>query len=76
MPTSKKASKKTAAKKVATKKTDKKTVAAAATVKLNFPIDAEKAEAIKRCLAKGSLTVTMSKADLGRARLGDPYKYD
>jgi anti-sigma28 factor (negative regulator of flagellin synthesis) len=75
MPTSKKASKKTAAKTVA-KKSTKKSVAAAATVKLNFPIDAEKAEAIKRCLAKGSLTVTMSKADLGRARLGDPYKYD
>ena len=68
MPTSKKASKKTAAKKGA-----KKTAAMA---KLSFPIDAEKAEAIKRCLAKGTLTVTVSKADLGRARVGDPYKYD
>ena len=65
MPTSKKTSKKKAAKKTTTAK-----------VKLNFPVDAEKVEAIKRCLAKGSLTVTVSKADLGRARLSDPYKYD
>lgn len=68
MPTSKKTSKKKAAKK-GTKK-------AAAMARLNFPIDAEKAEAIKRCLAKGTLTVTVSKADLSRARVGDPYKYD
>ena len=68
MPTSKKASTKKAAKK-GTKKS-------AATVRMSFPVDAVKAEAIKRCLAKGTLTVTMSKADLGRARLGDPYKYD
>ena len=65
MPASKKTSKKKAAKK-----------STAAKVKLNFPVDAEKVEAIKRCLAKGSLTVTVSKADLGRARLSDPYKYD
>ena len=70
MATSKKSSKKAA------KKGAKKSVASRAKVKLNLPIDAEKMEAIKRCLAKGSLTVTMSKADIGRARLGDPYKYD
>ena len=70
MPTSKKASTKKAAKK-GTKKS-----ATAATVRMSFPVDAVKAEAIKRCLAKGTLTVTMSRADLGRARLGDPYKYD
>jgi len=72
MPTSKKASTKKAAKKSGTKK------AAAATGRatLKFPIDATKVEAIKRCLAKGNLTVTVSKADLGRARMGDPYKYD
>ena len=70
MATSKKTSKKAA------KKGPKKSVASRAKVKLNLPIDAEKMEAIKRCLAKGSLTVTMSKADIGRARLGDPYKYD
>jgi anti-sigma28 factor (negative regulator of flagellin synthesis) len=69
MPTSKKASKKAAKK--GTKKAAK-----AATVRLAFPVDAEKAEALKRCINKGTLTVTMSKADLSRARLGDPYKYD
>ena len=70
MPTSKKTSKKKAAKK-GTKK-------AAATSKVNiaFPVDAERTEAIKRCLAKGSVRVTMSKADIGRARLGDPYLWD
>jgi anti-sigma28 factor (negative regulator of flagellin synthesis) len=71
MPTSKKTSTKKAA-----KKGTKKAAATAAKVKLAFPIDAEKVEAIKRCLAKGTLTVTVSKADLGRARVGDPYKYD
>ncbi|HVI73122.1 MAG TPA: hypothetical protein VM656_16760 [Pyrinomonadaceae bacterium] len=71
MPTSKKASTKKAA-----KKGTKKSAAASGRVSLKFPIDAEKAEAIKRCLAKGALTVTVSKADLGRARVGDPYKYD
>jgi hypothetical protein len=70
MPTSKKTSKKKAAKK-GTKK-----AVAAAKVRLDLPIDAERIEAIKRCLAKGTLRVTLSKADLGRARLRDPYLYD
>jgi hypothetical protein len=39
-------------------------------------VDTERAEAIKRCLAKGSLTVTASKAGLSRARLTDPYLWD
>ena len=69
MPT-KKSSKKKAAKKGAKK------AAAAAKVKLSLPIDAERMEAIKRCLAKGSLSITVSKADIGRARLRDPYLYD
>ena len=70
MPTSKKTSKKKAAK----KGTKKAVVAGRATIK--FPVDAVQAEAIKRCLAKGNSTVTVSKADLSRARVGDPYKYD
>lgn len=71
MPTSKKSSKKKAA-----KKGTKKAVAATAKVRLDLPLDAERMEAIKRCLAKGSLRITVSKADLGRARLRDPYLYD
>ena len=70
MPTSKKTSKKKAAKK-GTKK-----AAASAKVSLAFPVDTEKAEAIKRCLAKGSLRVTVSKGDLSRARLGAIYIWD
>lgn len=69
MPTSKKTSKKKAAKK-GTKK------AVASKVRINFPVDAARVEAIKRCLAKGSVAVTVSKADIGRARLGDPYLWD
>jgi anti-sigma28 factor (negative regulator of flagellin synthesis) len=72
MTTSKKASKKKASKKGGAKKS----VSSRAKVRLNLPIDAERVEAIKRCLAKGTLTVTLSKADIGRARLGDPYQYD
>ncbi len=72
MPTSKK----TSTKKAAKKRTTKKAAAIAGSATLKFPIDAAKVEAIKRCLAKGTLTVTVSKADLGRARMGDPYKYD
>ena len=71
MATSKKTSKKKAAKKGSTKK-----AAATGRATLNFPVSAEQVEAIKRCLAKGTLTVTLSRADLGRARVGDPYKYD
>ena len=71
MPTSKKTSKKKAA-----KKGTKKAAASTARATLKFPVNAEQVEAIKRCLAKGTLTVTVSKADLGRARLSDPYKYD
>ena len=65
MATKKKAAKKTTAKK-----------AVVGRVKLDFPIDAGKVEAIKRCLAKGSLKVTVTKADLLRGRLRDPYLYD
>jgi len=68
------ATKKTAKK--STKKASGKKATAAAKVSLSFPIDAKKIEAIKRCLAKGSLRVTVSKADLSRARLRDPYLYD
>lgn len=69
-------SKKASTKKSAKKRTTKKAPAAGGRVVLNFPIDETRIEAIKRCLAKGTLTVTISKADLSRSRVGDPYKYD
>jgi anti-sigma28 factor (negative regulator of flagellin synthesis) len=71
MATSKKTTKKRSAKKTSAKK-----ATTAARVSLSFPIDAKKVEAIRRCLAKGSLKVTVSKADLLRGRLRDPYLYD
>jgi anti-sigma28 factor (negative regulator of flagellin synthesis) len=69
-------SKKTSTKKSAKKRATKKAAAAGGRVKLNFPIDEARIEAIKRCLARGTLQVTVSKADLLRGRLGDPYQYD
>lgn len=68
MPTKKKASKKAAAKKPATK--------AAAGHTVSFTLDATQAAAIRRCLAKGTLRVTVSKADLLRGRVKDPWLYD
>jgi hypothetical protein len=45
-------------------------------LKLDMPLDDRKIAAIKRCLAKGKLTITVSKVDLATGRLGDPYLYD
>jgi len=70
MATSKKASKKS------TKKASTKKAATTARMKLSFPIDAEKVEAIKRCLAKGTLTVTVNKAELASGRFRNAYIYD
>jgi hypothetical protein len=67
MPTKKKATKKATVKKAAPK-------AAGHTV--NFTLGATQAAAIRRCLAKGTLRVTVSKADLLRGRVKDPYLYD
>lgn len=73
MPTSKKkATKKASAK----KKTSAKKSIVAAKMNLQFPLDAAKVAAIKRCLAKGTLKVTVNKTDLLRGRLRDPYIYD
>lgn len=45
-------------------------------LKLDMPLDDKKIAAIKRCLAKGKLTITVSKVDLTRGRLGDAWLYD
>lgn len=66
--------KKPAAKKASSKK--KTTSAAASRVKLEFPLDAARAAAIRRCLAKGKLTVTVNKVDLSKGRIGDAWIYD
>ena len=68
MPTKKKATKKKAAVKKAAPKAAGHTV--------SFTLDATKAAAIRRCLAKGTLKVTVSKADLLRGRVRDSWIYD
>jgi len=75
------ASKKRASKskKTSTKKTARAAVTkttAAATHKLEFALDPERIAAIQRCLEKGTLRVTISKADLSRGRVRDPWLYD
>ena len=68
-------------KKASSRKTAKKTkkASAAATagkVKLDFALDPARVEAIQRCLAKGKLTVTVNKVNLGAGRIKDPWLYD
>ena len=70
MPTKKASSKKTA------KKPKKAGTAAASKVKLDFALDPARLEAIKKCLAKGKLTLTVSKVNLGAAKIRDPWLYD
>jgi len=44
---------------------------------LHFEVDAEKIAAIKRCLEKGTLTITLSKVNLASAgRVAGAYIYD
>lgn len=64
----KKSAKKASSKKSATKQVAKQ--------QLTFTLDADKAAAIRRCLAKGTLKVTVNKADLLRGRIRDPWLYD
>ena len=68
MPTSKKKSTKKAPAKAKTTK--------AASHSVSFTLDAARAAAIRRCLAKGTLRVTVNKADLLRGRVKDPWLYD
>ncbi len=71
MPTKKASSKKTA------KKTKKAATATAASkVKLDFALDPARVEAIKKCLAKGKLTVTVSRVNLTAGKIRDPWLYD
>ena len=72
MPTSKK----TASKKAPAKKTSAKKSAAPATQKIEFALNAERIAAIKKCLAKGTLRVTVTKTDLLKGRVKDPWLYD
>ena len=64
----------TTKKKAAKKASSKKAVGAkAAGHKVTFALDASQAAAIRRCLAKGTLRVTVNKADLLSGRVKDPW---
>ena len=71
----KKASKKASSKKAAKKKTGK-AAAASSKVKLDFPLDTQTIAAIHRCIAKGTLRVTVNRVDLSAGRLRGPWLYD
>jgi hypothetical protein len=43
---------------------------------LEMPLDAAKVKAIQKCIAKGTLKITVSKVDLAAGRAGDPWLYD
>lgn len=43
---------------------------------VNMPLDAEKVAAIQNCLAKGTLSFTISKVDLQTGKFTDPWLYD
>lgn len=86
-PAKKTGAKKASAKQASAKKTPMKkaAVAKAATIalsgtipklQLNMPLDAKKIAAIQRCIAKGTLTVSLSKVDLTGGKLGGPWLYD
>jgi anti-sigma28 factor (negative regulator of flagellin synthesis) len=72
-----------ASKKKAASKKKSKSTAAAITLKgaipkmtLELPLDDDKIAQIKRCIAKGKMSISVSRVDLIKGRLGDPYKYD
>lgn len=78
------ASKKRASKK---KSSARKTAAAAKTpavtlqgalpkLRVDFKLDENKIAQIQRCIAKGSLSITLSRVDLAAGRAGDPWLYD
>jgi len=75
MPAKKASSKKASTKKTSAAKTAKASIVGSK-LRLDFPLSAAKVEAIQRCIAKGTLSVTINKVDLGAARLRGPWLYD
>jgi anti-sigma28 factor (negative regulator of flagellin synthesis) len=75
MPAKKASSKKASTKKAAPAKTARAAIVGAK-LQLEFPLTAAKVAAIQECIAKGTLTVSVNKVDLGAARLRGPWLYD
>lgn len=77
MATKKRASaKKYSGKKSSAKKRKARGAPRTGNVTLGFTLDDEKIAAIQRCLAKGTLNVTVSRAALTTGRIRDPWLYD
>jgi len=72
----KKAAKKATKKSAGAKRASLALTGAIPKMRLSMPLDAKKIAAIKRCIDKGTLTVTLSKVDLGGGKLGGPWLYD
>jgi hypothetical protein len=70
------ASKKKAASKKTTRKPAIAIEGAIPRLSLNLPLDEATVAQIQRCIAKGQLSISVSRVDLTRGRLDDPYKYD
>jgi len=45
-------------------------------ITLSMPLDDRKIKAIQKCIAKGTLEVTVSRVDLASGAVGDPWLYD
>lgn len=45
-------------------------------LRFDFPLDDRKVQQIQRCIAKGQLSITVSRVDLAAGRLGDAWLYD
>lgn len=43
---------------------------------LSMPLDEKKIKAIQKCIAKGTLHVTVSKVDLAAGSISEPWLYD
>jgi len=52
------------------------TVGALPKLSLTMPLDNQKISAIQRCIAKGTLKITVSKVDFAAGKIGDAWLYD
>lgn len=75
------AAKKASAKKASARKPAKKKIATKPAItiprlRVSMPLDKDKVAAIRRCLAKGRLTISINRINLVTGRAGDGYLYD
>jgi anti-sigma28 factor (negative regulator of flagellin synthesis) len=59
-----------------TKKSARIAVGQIPKISLSMPLDDKKIKAIQKCIAKGTLEVTVNRVDLATGEVGDPWLYD